>query len=183
MRGPGIGPLAALFLRVGNTTFGGGDPTMAALQRELIHRHRWINDEQYGLAYSMARLTPGTNVLAFCAATGWLIRGVVGAMAAVTAASVPSAVLALWLLAAYQRWETNALVETAAASVMAAVVGMMAASALLLVLPRVRTGGLARCLILTTGSVLLSYRFSVSPLLLLLLAAVAGLVWKEPSRG
>jgi chromate transporter len=181
MSGPGIGALTTLFLRVGNTTFGGGDPTMAALQRELVYRKEWISEEQYGLAYSLARLTPGTNVLAFCAATGWLMRGVIGATAAVTAASLPSAVLALWLLMAYQRWQGNALVQAAAAYVMAAVVGMMAASALLLVLPRVRTGGAARCLVLTAGSVVLSYGYSVSPLLLLLLAAAVGLSWKESS--
>jgi len=60
--------LAWIFLRVGNLTFGGGDPTMAALQSELVAGRRWLDEEQYGLIYGLARITPGTNLLAFSAA-------------------------------------------------------------------------------------------------------------------
>ena len=32
---PGLASLAAISLRIGNLTFGGGDPAMAALQRRI----------------------------------------------------------------------------------------------------------------------------------------------------
>src|SRR5438309_8949921 len=56
--------LTAVFFRIGNTTFGGGDPTVAALRRELIDRKGWLTDNDYAIAYALARVTPGTNVLA-----------------------------------------------------------------------------------------------------------------------
>ena len=59
--------LTWIFLRVGNLTFGGGDPTMAALQSALVHARRWLDEEEYGLIYGLARITPGTNLLAFSA--------------------------------------------------------------------------------------------------------------------
>src|SRR5581483_6974984 len=62
--------LTAVFFRIGNTTFGGGDPTMAALRRELVERKEWLTDEDYATAFALARVTPGTNVVAFCAAAG-----------------------------------------------------------------------------------------------------------------
>ena len=83
--------LALLFLRVGNLTFGGGDPTMAALHRELVVSHRWLTPERYGLIYSLARATPGTNLLAFCAGVGWQLARLRGALAAVLSASIPCA--------------------------------------------------------------------------------------------
>ena len=64
------GRMTALFLRVGNLTFGGGDPTMSALYAELVTNRRWMSNETYGLIYALARITPGTNMLAFCAAAG-----------------------------------------------------------------------------------------------------------------
>ena len=73
--------LTVLFLRVGSLTFGGGDPTMAALQSELVVTRRWLTAEQYALIYALARITPGTNLLAFSAATAWQIRGWLASMA------------------------------------------------------------------------------------------------------
>jgi chromate transporter len=73
--------LAMPFLRVGNLTFGGGDAITALLQRELVHRRGWLTFDQYGLAQSLARVTPGTAILAFCAATAWMLRRWAGAVA------------------------------------------------------------------------------------------------------
>ena len=78
---PALARLAGVFLRIGNTTFGGGDPTMAALQRELVDRQAWLTAEDFALAYSLARITPGTNVVAFCVAVGARISGIGGAIA------------------------------------------------------------------------------------------------------
>src|SRR6266545_4318631 len=93
--------LTGIYLRVGNLTFGGGDPTMAALQNELVVRHGWLTPEKYALTYALARITPGTNVLAFCAGSGWYILGWRGAAAAVLAASLPSAIFTVLLTAGY----------------------------------------------------------------------------------
>ncbi len=72
---PTLRKLTGIFLRIGNTTFGGGLPTIAALQRELVEQRAWLSQEDYALAFSLARVTPGTNVIAFCTAVGAQILG------------------------------------------------------------------------------------------------------------
>ena len=84
MARPQLTAVTRLFLRVGVTVFGGGDPTIAILQREF-YRRDWLNPERFAIAFGLARLTPGTNVLAFCAAAGWYLLGLGGALAAVLA--------------------------------------------------------------------------------------------------
>ena len=74
---------------------------MAMLQRELIGRE-WITRADFALAYSLARVTPGTNVLAFCAATGARVLGLTGALAAVLAVTLPSAILAVLLTRGFE---------------------------------------------------------------------------------
>src|SRR5713101_9379536 len=88
--------VAGLYLRVGTTTFGGGDPSMAVLQRE-VQRRRWLDAHRLGIAYGLARITPGTNMLAFCAATGWYLKVWAGSVMAVLAVTIPSTVLIILL--------------------------------------------------------------------------------------
>src|SRR5215470_14628742 len=89
--------LTWIFLRVGNLTFGGGDPSMAALQSELVTTRRWLDEEQYALIYGLARITPGTNLVAFSAAAAWRIMGWSAALLAVLAMTAPPSVVVVLL--------------------------------------------------------------------------------------
>jgi chromate transporter len=186
MQRPSLLEIAALFFRIGNTTFGGGDPTMAALEREMVERSNWITGEQYGLCYSLARVTPGTNVLAFSAGAAWMVRGWLAAILAVMASSVPCAVLAVWLVHAYELWSRTPAVQAMVGGVVAAVVGMMAAGAVFLFRGQTRhcpgAAGFLRGLALAGGAALLAGVARLNPVWVLALAALAGLLWKEPRR-
>ncbi len=113
---------------------------MALLQRELIGR-QWITRDDFALAYSLARITPGTNILAFCAATGARVLGLAGAFAAVLAVTLPSAILAVLLTRGFETWRDHPWPMAAVAGTVAAVSGMMWASVWSLVKPYL---GLAR---------------------------------------
>jgi chromate transporter len=171
---PDLAKLTALYFKIGNTTFGGGDPTMALLQRELIER-KWITREDFGLAYSLARITPGTNVLAFCAATAARALGFFGAIAAVLAVTVPSAVLAVVISRGFEAWRTHPLAFAAIGGTVAAVAGMMWASVWLLVKPYLG----ARAAIFAGGAFLAAWRFHITPIPVILTAAVIGYIWTE----
>src|SRR3954469_5434568 len=93
--GPTLKILTSTFFRIGNTTFGGGYVTIGMLAREFVERRRWLSSADFDLAFALARVTPGTNSIAFCAAVGSLMRGWVGALAAVLASTLPSALLAV----------------------------------------------------------------------------------------
>ena len=177
---PALVRLTQVFFVIGNTTFGGGNPTMAALQRELVDRRRWITQEDYALAYALARITPGTNVLAFCAGVASRILGLPGAIAAVLAVTVPSAVLAVLITQGYESWRTNPTVMAAIGGTVAAVAGMMWSSVWLLVVPNI--GGwwkTLRVLIFFGGAFLAAWRFGVTPIPVIAVAALAGFLWKE----
>ena len=83
--------LTLLYMRLASVTFGGGNPTMAAMHTEMVVGRKWLSAEKYSVCYALARITPGTNMLAFCAGTAWELLGWPGAIAGVLAASVPAA--------------------------------------------------------------------------------------------
>jgi len=174
--------LTLVYLRVSSLTFGGGDPTMSTLQAELVKRHGWLSREKYGLVYGLARLTPGTNILAFCAGTAWELKGWPGAILAVLAATLPSAAAVVLLTAGYEGLQRNARAMAAIAATLAAAVGIMAASVWQLVHPDLRHERILRALVLVAGSVLLSYAFRTPPIEILGLAALLGFFWRGPAE-
>ncbi len=94
-----LGPLLLIFLRLANLTFGGGAATVAALQRELVEKRHWLSTADFGLSYALSRITPGTNLYAFCTAAAWLIDGTRSAILALVISSLPCCAL-VWLLTA-----------------------------------------------------------------------------------
>jgi len=170
---PGLGPLTGISLRIGNLTFGGGDPAMLALQREIVDKRQWISQDDFTLIWSLARATPGTNVLACFAGVGWRLAGLPGALAAVIASSFPAAIFCYWLTLAEREWRSNLWVEAALRGVGAAVVGMMVGGAILLLRPTWRAGGLPRAIPYVAAAAVASH-FGAPPLAILGLAAVGG---------
>lgn len=178
MTRPSASRLGVIFLRVGNLTFGGGGPTIAALYTELVASRGWLSREQYGLVFALARVTPGTNLLAFCAGAGWLMLGWMGAIVAVTAVTLPSAAVVLLLAMGYEFWKANGAAGAAIGGILAAAIGSMAAGAWQLLAPQVLSGNRIRALLVFAGAFYVSLRFSMSPLQVLALAAVAGVIWR-----
>jgi chromate transporter len=171
--------LAATYLRIGNTTFGGGDPTILALRKQLVDTTQVLSNDEFSLSYTLARATPGTNVLAFCAGTGWQMRGWIGAMLAVSTVCVPSSILAVLVAGAFQSWMANPFGYAAISATLAAAVGLMFAGAWLLIRPHTRWEKLPRTLVFVTGSFVLAWRAGLSPLQIIGLASIAGLFWRE----
>jgi chromate transporter len=61
-----LAEIADVFARYGNFTLGGGSATSAVIHGQIVTLRRWVNDQQFTLCFALGRLTPGTNVLAFC---------------------------------------------------------------------------------------------------------------------
>ena len=179
MKPPTALAMGALLLRLGNTTFGGGDPAMAAMQRELVDRLKWLTAEQHGLAFGLARVTPGTNVLAYCAATGWMVAGWFGSLLSVSGVVIPSALLAVWLCGVYDIYGANPWFRAAVAGVVAGAVGMMASSGVSLIRARARGRGLLPGL-LFAAAVIAAMRFNLlSPLKILAAAGLLGALFGD----
>ena len=177
---PRLTDVTRLFFRVGVTVFGGGDPTIAILQREF-YRRDWLSPEKFAIAFGLARLTPGTNMLAFCAATGWYLLGLAGALAAVLAITIPASVLVVWLTRAYDLTAHFRLAQSVANALLAAAVGTMIGAALLLVRSQCKPGRWLKPVAISTGAFLLAYLVKLSPLQVIGVAAVAGFFWVDPS--
>lgn len=150
---------------------------MAALYTELVAARRWLAPEKYGLVYALARITPGTNILAFCAGVAWELCGWPGAALAVAAVTLPACTIAILLTAAYEGLKSNPLAMAAIGGTLAAAVGMMMTGAWQLLVPHLKPGKWRRAVLFFAAGLVLAFR--LSPIQVLALAAVAGWFWED----
>ncbi|MGH9647431.1 MAG: chromate transporter [Bryobacteraceae bacterium] len=182
---PSVKKLTEIFFRIGNTTFGGGYVTIGMLGRELVDTRRWISAEKFDLAFALARVTPGTNLIAFCAAIGALICGVAGAIGAVLALTAPSSALAVLIAFGFERWQGNRIAMAAIGGTVAAVAGMMWATIWVILKPHV--GGLTRrgmtrnlqVVLIAGAAYVASGIFGFTPLPIILVGTLIGFLWKD----
>lgn len=182
---PSVKKLTEIFFRIGNTTFGGGYVTIGMLGRELVDTRRWISPEKFDLAFALARVTPGTNLIAFCAAIGALICGVAGAIGAVLALTAPSSALAVLITFGFEHWQGNRIAMAAIGGTVAAVAGMMWATIWVILKPHV--GGLSwsgmtrnlQVVLIGGGAFVATWVYGITPLPVILAGTLIGFLWKE----
>jgi chromate transporter len=167
-------------MRLASVTFGGGNPTMAAMHTEMVAGRKWLTSEKYSVCYALARITPGTNMLAFCAGTAWELLGWPGAIAGVLAASVPAAVVVTLLTQGYDAVRSNQLATAAVAGTLAAAVGMMGTATWELLRPYLDRRRWLHATLIAGASLVLSLEFDMPPIEVLALAALVGVVWRIP---
>jgi chromate transporter len=176
MSSPSTSKLAVAFARHANLTFGGGSATIAVLHTQIVERRGWIGQSYFNLAYALSRLTPGTNLLAFCAALGWQVRGFSGALVSLIAASAPCSVLAFLVTAFYQSWSREPLVAVALRGAVAAAVAVVIATGWTLLRPHWRSLSWIKAALMVGAPLALGV-WGVSPLAILVLAFGAGWFW------
>jgi len=128
----------------------------------------------------LARLTPGTNFLAFCAATGWYLAGLTGAVAAVLGSTIGGTVLVVWLTGAGEVGNAYAWARAVIAALVAAGVGTMLGAAVVLVRSQCSRTEWLRPLAIAIAAFVLSWGVGLSPLPVIGITAAIGFFWMEP---
>ncbi|HET9625077.1 MAG TPA: chromate transporter [Kofleriaceae bacterium] len=178
---PTLAQIASVFARYANTTFGGGSATIAVLKDQVVTRRGWLDEPAFELSYALSRLTPGTNLLAFCTAAGWTARRWLGALTALLASSLPCSLLAVMMTVFYAELHDSAVFAAALRGALAAAVAIMVATAWVFAEPHVKAAP-RKAAIVVPAAAALSLAAHVSPVKILLLAAAAGLAWPSAPR-
>lgn len=153
------------------------------LGRELVESRRWLSSEKFDLAFALSRVAPGTNLLAFCAAIGAQLMGLAGAVAAVLAVTVPSAIVALLFIYGFEAGQKNVIAAAAIGGTVAAVAGMMWSTIWTILRPHV--GGPIRnlqVLLIAGGAFLASWKFDITPVPIIAAGTLLGIFWKDPGK-
>ncbi|WP_240738494.1 chromate efflux transporter [Deinococcus fonticola] len=88
-----VADLFTTFLKLGLTSFGGPVAHLGFYRAEFVERRKWLSDEQYADTVALAQFLPGPASSQVGFATGFMLGGWPGALAAWTGFTLPSVLL------------------------------------------------------------------------------------------
>ncbi len=175
MNKPSVGEIAWVVFRDVNRTVGGGIASMELLRRTLAKRG-WGGPSEHALLVAVSRLTPGTNILAYCAALGWRTHRWRGSAVALLAASLPAALLVFALAITLVRLDGYRIVQAILGLGMVVAAVLVFSTAWHLIRPYL-TGSRRVLACVVTAIAVTLLLMDVSPVRILLVAAIAGAAW------
>jgi len=174
---PSIAHLFLSFLRLGVTAFGG--PAMVIyIRRMAVDKERWLDSDAFSDGVALAQMVPGATAMQTAAYVGLKTRGVIGAGATYIGFGLPAFLLMMAFAALYAHTRTLPAVVSAFSGLQAIIVAVVASATL--AFGKTTLKGWKAIVIAGAAAVLFGLR--VSPILVILLAAVEGLVLIRPKR-
>lgn len=186
-----------VYIQIGLFGFGGGYAMLSLIQNEVVYKYGWLTNQQFTDIVAVSQVTPGPIGINSATYIGYTVTGgnILGSLLATTAVMLPSFVLCLVISRSFQAFRHNRYVDAAFLGIRPASVGLIAAAALMLMIQP----GLCTLLTLPAGTPitmdniivtenfidyrsfiifavtgLLLYKKWVHPILLIVLAGIAG---------
>ena len=130
---PSLRALAAYFLRLGAVGFGGPIALVGYMQRDLVESRHWITEKEYKEGLALAQLAPGPLAAQLAMYFGWVCGSGWGATLTGIAFVAPSFLMVLALSVAYVHFDGLPWMQRVFYGVGAAVIAIIARSAIKLV--------------------------------------------------
>lgn len=166
------------YLKIGFFGFGGGYAMLSLIHSEVVVRNAWLTSGEFSDIVAISQMTPGPIAINSATYIGYEVAGVVGAIVATVAVSIPALTIMMLLTRFFIRLHDNRYVQCVVSTMRPVVVGMIASAALLLIFPHSDEG---RSFIdawswLIFALTLFASVKRVNPILLIVLSAVAGVL-------
>src|SRR6516162_10897962 len=129
----GLIDLALYFLRLGTFGFGGPIALVGHMQKDLVEERHWYSQQDYLQGLAFCQLSPGPLAAQLAIYLGWLRYGVFGGTLTGIAFILPSFLMVVALAAFYVRFGSLPWIQGAFYGIGAAVIAIIARSAVKLV--------------------------------------------------
>ena len=163
-----------VFLKIGTFTLGGGYAMIPLIQREIVERKHWIDEEEFLNMIALAQAAPGIIAVNSAIFIGWRCGGWRGVLGAVSGAVLPSFLIILAIAMLFQDYKDYPAVEAVFKGIRPAVVALIAA-------PLLKMARTAKITWLTAlipiAAALLIWLAGLSPVWVIFITIVATLVY------
>jgi chromate transporter len=120
--------VGVVFLRIGLLAFGGSTAVLPELERQVVQEQGWLTRREFVDSFALGQLTPGPALLMVMFA-GFNVAGTAGALVALGAIFLPSALLTSLVTANWERFRRSPWLASAQRALAAVAFGLTAAGA------------------------------------------------------
>ena len=164
--------LAWVFFKIGCFCWGGGLVIIPMVEREVVWEYGWLNEHEFVDAMTLGQITPGPVIIS-AAFIGYKAAGTPGAVTATASVILPSFILVCLAVKAVNRFQDNRWLMGFFNGARIAVIGTVFDAALSVGRTAISDGVAVGILGI---SLFLLLNFRLSPIWLLLGAAVTGVI-------
>lgn len=171
--------LFGTFFRIGLFTFGGGFAMIPLIEREVVDRKKWLDEEEIIDLIAAAQSLPGPVAVNSATFIGSKLAGRLGAVIAMFGCTLPSVLVILAVAAGLANFQDNLILSNVFRGVRAAVTALILLAAFRLGRKSIHDAATA---ILACATVIAVFFFKVPAILTIVAGALAGLLicWSVP---
>ncbi|MBQ9355842.1 MAG: chromate transporter [Prevotella sp.] len=166
--------LFTTFFNIGMFTLGGGYAMIPLIEEEVVNQKHWVSKDEMLDLIAIAQSCPGVFAANISIFVGYKLRGVRGAISACLGTCLPSLLIILLIAMFFHRFQDNPVVAAIFRGIRPAVVALIAVPTFNLAKSAKITW--ATCWIPIAGALAI-WLLGVSPILIILLAAIGGYVY------
>ena len=171
--------LFTTFFRIGVFTFGGGYAMIPLIEKDIVERNRWIERKDFVDLLAVAQSAPGIFAVNIAVFIGYRLRGTRGSVAAAMGCVVPSVVIILLIALFFRQFRHIPVVNNIFMGLRPAVVALITVP----VFTVAKSAGIGWTTVwIPILSALLIVAFGVSPVYVIAVAALAGIMWGKIRR-
>lgn len=168
------------FFRIGLFTIGGGYAMIPLIEKYVVERNRWLSKEEFVDLLAVAQSAPGVFAVNMSIFIGYKLKRLRGAVAAAFGCVVPSVIIILLIAMFFNGFRENEVVNNVFKGLRPAVVALIAAPVFSLA-KSARIGWTNVWIPIL--SALLIVAMGLSPVYIIMLAVVGGIVWGRVKGG
>lgn len=167
------------FFKIGLFGFGGGAAMLSLIQFEVVEHYGWITASEFTNMVAVSQVTPGPIGINCATYAGYLATGsILGSAVATISLVLPSFIIMMLLIMFMTKMKNNKIVDSIMSLLRLTVVGLIAAAALLLITEETFGAGYRdwTAWLIFIGAFIATKWLKLSPILMILSAAVIGLI-------
>jgi chromate transporter len=161
--------LALVFLRLGLLAFGGSTGLLPELEQQVVREHAWLSPQEFSDSFALGQLTPGPALL-MVMFVGFKVAGTAGAIVALVAIFLPSALMTSLVTAHWEAMRRSPWLASGQRGLAAVAFGLTAAGAY--TITRVAVTDLVSSAV-AVGAFVLLLRWRLPPALVIVLGGLS----------
>jgi chromate transporter len=158
---------------MGSFTFGGGYAMLPIIQEEIVNKRNWATDKEILDYYAIGQSTPGIIAVNTATFIGYRQKGILGGIFATLGIVSPSIVIITIIATFFNNFQDYAIVQNAFGGIRVVVAALILNAVLKMYKDSVKdwTG-----IILFTASFLVLLLMDITPIIVIVVSAIAGII-------
>ncbi|NLW40585.1 MAG: chromate transporter [Tissierellia bacterium] len=162
------------FFKVGAFTIGGGYAMIPIIQREIVEKKKWIEEDEFLDAIAVSQGSPGPVAVNLSILVGYRLKGLKGALTCCLGTILPSFLIILLIATVFFQFRNNPIVERVFIGIRPAVVALIASAVYQLAK---KSKFDYNKYIISIAALLILVFFNISPIYLILIGGIGSILY------